>query len=306
MPKISVVLPTYNGEKFLSQSIQSVIDSSFTDWELIIVNDCSSDRSLDIAQEFAKKDQRIKIISNKKNEKLPASLNIGFAVAKGKYYTWTSDDNLFKPNALELMCKYLDDHPDIDLVSMNADIINENGKVLHDFEASYTYQRCVEYLLQGCNIGAAFMYRKNIADKVGKYNTNTFCAEDYDYWCRIALKGNIAYTSNNIYQYRIQNNSLSATQKQQVIKKTKLIKEQYIEKFFRKYNYTNRDRALIWYNSQIKNRPFQYSQYYLAFRFNRFISQFIASMFFWNKDLRKNIRKKLNSNNKYSFSILRK
>ena len=68
-PKISVILPSYNGERYIAQSIQSVIDQTEKDWELIIVNDCSTDSTLEIASEFAKKDKRIKIISNKKNSK---------------------------------------------------------------------------------------------------------------------------------------------------------------------------------------------------------------------------------------------
>ena len=100
-PKISVILPSYNGERYLAQSIQSVIDQTETDWELIIVNDCSTDSTLEIATKFAKIDRRIKVISNEKNSKLPASLNEGFRRAKGKYLTWTSDDNYYKPDALK-------------------------------------------------------------------------------------------------------------------------------------------------------------------------------------------------------------
>ena len=97
----SIVLPTYNGEEFLSNSIESVINQTFQDWELIIVNDCSTDNSLSIAEEYFKKDNRIRIINNAENKKLPESLNIGFREAKGDYFTWTSDDNEYYPNAIE-------------------------------------------------------------------------------------------------------------------------------------------------------------------------------------------------------------
>ena len=92
MPKVSIVLPTYNGSKFLSRSIESVQEQAETDWELIIVNDCSTDNTLDIAQKYAQQDKRISVITNEQNKKLPASLNVGFSRAKGKYLTWTSDD----------------------------------------------------------------------------------------------------------------------------------------------------------------------------------------------------------------------
>ena len=224
-PKISIVLPTYNGERWLKDSIQSVVEQTFTDWELIIVNDCSTDNTLQIAQSFADKDTRITVISNKTNKKLPASLNVGFSQAKGTYFTWTSDDNLYKKDALEKLSTYLDNHPQTSMVSMNEDLINEEGVVIKNYDANFKYKRCAGALMNNCNVGAAFMYRKSIADIVGKYDENTFCAEDYDYWCRIALAGNIDYTSDNIYQYRLNSLSLSATKQQQVIEKTKKIKE---------------------------------------------------------------------------------
>jgi len=197
-PKISIVLPTYNGEKWLELSIQSVINQTIKNWELIIVNDCSTDNTLKIANSFAEKDSRITVITNETNKKLPASLNVGFSHARGEYLTWTSDDNLYKKNALEMLSSYLDNHPETSMVSMNEDIINEDGKTVKILDNSYKYKRCAAALMNNCNVGAAFMYRKSIADIVGQYDENTFCAEDYDYWCRIALAGNIDYTSDNI------------------------------------------------------------------------------------------------------------
>ena len=103
MPKVSIVLPCYNGEKYLRESINSIIKQTYQDWELIIVDDCSVDRSLEIAYEYMKNDSRIKVIHNESNCKLPCSLNIGFANATGELLSWTSDDNIYYPEALEIM-----------------------------------------------------------------------------------------------------------------------------------------------------------------------------------------------------------
>ena len=80
---VSIVLPTYNGQKYIKDAIDSVLAQSYQNWELIIVNDCSQDNTLKIINEYAQKDSRIKIINNDVNKKLPASLNIGFEAAKG-------------------------------------------------------------------------------------------------------------------------------------------------------------------------------------------------------------------------------
>ena len=100
-PKISIVLPCYNGAKMLGNAIESIINQTLQNWELIIVNDCSTDNTLQVAQSFAEKDNRIKVITNEYNSKLPASLNNGFRQAQGEYWTWTSDDNLLLPEMFE-------------------------------------------------------------------------------------------------------------------------------------------------------------------------------------------------------------
>lgn len=303
IPKISIVLPTYNGERWLALSIQSVINQTFKDWELIIVNDCSTDSTLQIAQSFTKKDKRIVVINNEVNKKLPASLNVGFAQAKGTYLTWTSDDNLYKKDALEKLASYLDAHPQTDMVSMNEDIINEDGDIVKIFDNSYKYKRCAAALMNNCNVGAAFMYRKSIADVIGKYDENTFCAEDYDYWCRIALAGNIDYTSDNIYQYRCSSISLSATKKQQVKEKTRYIKEKYAKQFFEKYNYTKNDKKLFLLNFDKKAFRKKHLLYWLFITFYKlFVVKISAIPFFWSSSLRRKIRTFLSIENKYSFS----
>ena len=110
MPKVSIVLPTYNGEKFIKESIESVLNQTFEDWELIIVDDCSTDGTLEIIKEYLKKDYRIHLIHNETNRKLPLSLNIGFRKSMGEYLTWTSDDNIYHADAIEKMFLYLEDH----------------------------------------------------------------------------------------------------------------------------------------------------------------------------------------------------
>jgi len=81
-PKVSIVLPVYNGAKYLRESVDSCLAQTFSNWELIIVNDCSTDESSAIAEEYAAKDERIRVIHNETNLKLPASLNAGFCQAK--------------------------------------------------------------------------------------------------------------------------------------------------------------------------------------------------------------------------------
>lgn len=139
MIRVSVVMPVYNGEKYLKQSIESVIQQSYKDWELIIVNDCSTDRSRDIMQSYVEVDSRIRIVDNSNNLKLPMSLNAGFREARGEYLTWTSDDNLYKVNALEELVGYLENNPEIGLVYSDMDYVDAS---LNFIKEQRLNQRC--------------------------------------------------------------------------------------------------------------------------------------------------------------------
>ena len=177
-PTVTIVLPCYNGAGFLAQSIDSVIAQTFTDWELIIVNDCSKDNSLEIMQRYAEKDSRIRIIDNEHNLKLPGALNRGFQEAKGKYLTWTSHDNRMGPNMLEEFVSYLDNNPDKGLVTAcYAAFSLKTGETLYevhhpDPQLHLPLFNCVCY---------AFMYRREVLETVGDYDTTLFLVEDYDY-----------------------------------------------------------------------------------------------------------------------------
>lgn len=208
---VSIVLPVYNGERFLSQSIDSVLGQTYPDFELIIVNDCSTDSTEEIILRYAAKDARIRYKKNEVNSKLPASLNIGFAQAKGEYYTWTSDDNMYHADAIERMVNYLNEHPETGMVSCGYNAINEDD----------VYQRtCIHHdesdLLLRNDIGACFMYRAEVAKTIGEYRTDLFLIEDYDYWLRISRQYKIDYLQDVLYEYRQHANSLSATRKEKV------------------------------------------------------------------------------------------
>lgn len=276
---VSIVLPVYNGERFLRQSVDSIMGQSFKDWELIIVDDCSTDNSSKIAESFAKKDKRISVVHNKVNRKLPESLNIGFAEAQGKYFTWTSDDNIAKPNWLKTMVDYLDSNPKADMVVGTMDLIDEDGK----FISATLKKNRVFSLAYRNNVGAVFMYRKSIADKVGKYDTGSFGVEDWDYWCRIALNGTIEYIPDNLYLYRIHNNSLSTMYRENILKKMTHIQDKYADELSKRFN-------LNWWGaSKLKylcaNR--KYKPIFVLFDMYKFLLKNTTNLFlFWNRKLR--------------------
>lgn len=200
---ISIILPVYNGEKFLGEAIESCINQTHKNLELIIVNDNSTDNTLNIVEFYSKKDKRIKIINNTENKKLPESLNIGHRFATGNFITWTSDDNLLKPNSIEKMLNALIDN-DVDIVFSNYDIIWESGefKRLH-------VPGPVEHLIYNKQVGASFLYKKRVFKELNGYDVNLFLLEDYDFFLRASFKFKFFHLKENLYQYRLNNYSLT-------------------------------------------------------------------------------------------------
>lgn len=218
---VSIVLPVYNGAANLKESIESVLRQTYTNFELIVVNDCSTDPTELVVTEYQKKDSRVKLFNNEVNLKLPKSLNRGFEEAEGEYLTWTSDDNIFLPNAIERMVQTLEENPNVDMVYTDYQKIDAQGQVIEE--------NCAEELEWICctnPIGACFLYTRAIAQKVGKYNPDMFLAEDYDYWIRIFRNGNIYFLKENLYQYRVHGGSLSSTRKRDIGLQTYKVTEQ--------------------------------------------------------------------------------
>ncbi|MBS3993925.1 MAG: glycosyltransferase [Bacteroidetes bacterium] len=200
---VSIILPVYNGEKYLNQAIESILEQSYTFFELIIVNDCSTDKTLEIIEHYALIDSRIIVVNNDINKKLPASLNIGHNAASGEYMTWTSHDNLLKPNFLEmLLCEIIKDKRDV--VFSNYDVILYNNLVKREHITGP-----IEHLLFGNVIGASFLYRRSVFDNL-KYNETLFLLEDYDFWLRAALRYKFYHVNKNVYKYRLHPDSLTS------------------------------------------------------------------------------------------------
>ncbi|EAK3292276.1 glycosyltransferase family 2 protein, partial [Campylobacter coli] len=113
MPKISIILPTFNVEKYIAKAIESCINQTFKDIEIIVVDDCGSDKSINIAKEYAKKDERIKIIHNEKNLGLLRARYEGVKAANSLYIMFLDPDDYLELEACEEVSKYLDQNNDL-------------------------------------------------------------------------------------------------------------------------------------------------------------------------------------------------
>ena len=200
---ISIILPVYNGEKHLAQSIESCLNQTHKNIELIIVNDCSTDASLQIALGYKEKDNRVKVIDNISNKKLPASLNIGHTNANGELLTWTSHDNFYEPNAIEVLSKKLLESK-ADLVYSDMNLVYENSNKIKKRDLNE-----IESLPFGNCIGASFLYKNKVFLELNGYNENLFLVEDYDFWLRAFIKFKFFHVKEYLYNYTLQSESLT-------------------------------------------------------------------------------------------------
>jgi len=203
-PKITIVMPTYNQAQYLSDALDGIFGQTQSDYELIVVNDGSTDATARILAEYQ---QRYSFtVIHQQNKKLPGALNAGFSQARGKYLTWTSSDNIMLPDMLHVLATTLDQKPHIGLVYADWECISNNGVPLGSVR-TFDYDA---YLLTRINfINACFLYRRECQDQLGLYDPAYIYAEDWEYWFRIAKRFQLMRVPRVLYQYRLHDGSLT-------------------------------------------------------------------------------------------------
>ncbi len=210
MPKVSILMPAYNGERYLRKAVESILGQTFTDFEFIIVDDGSTDKTSLILASFA--DPRILLLRNRANEGIVASLNRGLAVARGEYLARQDADDISLPKRLEKQVEFLDSHRDVGLLGTAYSVINQQGVPIRHI-AVRTETRDIQghLLYENCFCHGAVMCRRSCLEAVGNYRDDLFPAEDYDLWLRISEHFHVANLSDALYQWRQGNASVSAT-----------------------------------------------------------------------------------------------
>lgn len=211
--KVSVIIPCYNLEDYLPDAVNSVKNQSMKDWEMIIVDDCSTDNSLQTAIDLADSDN-IRIVHHEENRYLAATLNTGIERARGKYIIPLDADNMLAPSALERLCAALDNNRDIDIVYGSMEVIEPDGKrfVSKWPPTEFNFWNQMDHKNQ-CT--STSMFRKKIWKRIGGYRLRCRTAEDADFWCRATSYGARAQkvTEDVTLIYRNRHNSMSHTNK---------------------------------------------------------------------------------------------
>lgn len=204
MTTVSIVMPTYNAAPHIGDATQSILSQSYRDFELIIVDDGSTDGTLDIIDSFD--DKRITLI-NRSGSGITGALNRGLREASGKYIARQDGDDISHPDRLEKQVSFLKEHPKVALVGTASKIIDENGRLID--KRHVLRQPTIDDLVQKNRfIHGSVMMRRDAVESVGGYDETFKYTEDYDLWLRIAEKHPVRNIDEFLYNLRLLNTSI--------------------------------------------------------------------------------------------------
>lgn len=210
-PSVSIILPVYNGADWIQRGIQSVLEQTFTDFELIVIDDGSVDRSWDVISTFS--DKRI-IATRQSNHGLAATLNIAAKSARASYIARQDQDDLSFRLRLEKQVEFLNDHPDVGMVGTSAEVWIGDAKTERLLQHS-TEDVSIKFDLLFDNpfVHSSVMIRRNVFEKIGGYceDKSRQPPEDYELWSRVAREFKVANLSELLLAYREVPGSMSRT-----------------------------------------------------------------------------------------------
>lgn len=201
--KISIGIPFYNAEEFLSDAIKSVLMQSFKEWELILLDDGSTDSSLNIAKYYAKIDGRIRVISDGMNKRLPYRLNQLIKLSKYDYIARMDADDLIHPDRLKIQLEFLENNKEYDLVSTSLVSINKKNQVKGIRALDFIYTDFSQVKRHYPIVHASILVRKKWYER-NQYNINLPRSQDFELWCRAIVNNDLrmAVLPDPLYYYR--------------------------------------------------------------------------------------------------------
>ncbi|OQB29167.1 MAG: putative glycosyltransferase EpsE [Bacteroidetes bacterium ADurb.Bin174] len=199
-PRVSILMPVYNNGDYVAEAIESMLCQTFTDFELIVLDDCSTDHSREVIESFT--DKRIIYNRNEKNIGLANNLNIGLDLSRGEFIARMDGDDISLPERLQIQVDFLDNNPDIDLCSCGLEKFGKETDIwIRDRDPE---QIKITMMFFPPVLHATSVWRREKFERYGlRYNQDAFPAEDYDLWSRAIFYCKLANIPQVLYKYRI-------------------------------------------------------------------------------------------------------
>jgi glycosyltransferase involved in cell wall biosynthesis len=208
-PPISILMPVYNSQKYLKESIDSMLNQSYTNFEFIIVNDGSTDNSVNIIEKYQKQDSRIVLINRKENLGIVHSLNEGLDIAKGKYIVRMDADDISAPNRIELQYKFMEDNPQVVVCGCYVKRFGEDDKLCSFYPIEH--KECIEYMKTNPPIPhpGAIVRTETVSSNNLRYSEEYPYCEDYKFWFELSKYGELANLNKTLLKYRVNKQQVS-------------------------------------------------------------------------------------------------
>lgn len=245
---VSIGIPFYNAEKYLAFAIQSVVDQSYENWELILVDDGSTDNSLKIAQDFAHRDARIRVICDGENRQLPYRLNQLIKESKGKFIARMDADDIMHPKRLENQLAILKSHADIDVLGTNAYVIDENNLVFGRRYKQTEGLKKVESFIHPSIMGKKSWFLDNLYDK------KAIRIEDAELWYRTKQHSNFMITCEPLLFYREFGQDYYKKYFLANISKKYILQKYNYSSFWKKFFKLNKVKGNLYYLANLLNQ----------------------------------------------------
>lgn len=210
-PRVTILMPVYNGQRYVDEAIASVVGQDFADFEFVIVDDGSTDETPAILAKWVARDSRIVVSRSPRNEGIPAALNRGLAIARGEYIGRQDADDLCLPGRMARQVAVLDRQPGVELVSAGYELIESDGRRRHVMKR-YEAPEVVEYLLHFSNfIGGhgQVMFRRATVAELGNYSVEYPSSQDYELWSKLIRRGRCVVLPMIGMQHRLHEQRMS-------------------------------------------------------------------------------------------------
>lgn len=230
-PAISLIMSVYNGEDYLREAVESVLNQTFADWELIVINDCSTDSTADILADFAARDSRVKVYPNEVNLRLPSSLNRALTIVQGKYVARMDADDICLPDRLEKQFAFMEANPDIALSSCRF-MTWKKGVISSGGCGGRNDADAIKALLLVTNpiLHPGIIAKAEVIKALG-YDKTFTCTEDMELWTRFILAGHkVAIQSEYLMIYRLHEKQITETTLEKQKREVVAIQKNYMAK----------------------------------------------------------------------------
>lgn len=265
-PKISVLMPNYNCEKYIWEAIESILKQTFTDFEFIIIDDYSTDNSWEIIQNFAKKDERIIAIKNNKNLKICKTLNKWLKIAKWEYIARMDSDDISFIDRFQKQIKFLEKNLKVGIIGGSIEIIDEKNKKIGERHYNITDENIRKKIFRYspfCH--PTIMIRRDILEKSWNYDEEQVFAEDYDLYFRIGKYSQFANLTDFLLKYRMSSTNSTSKKLWEMEQKTLKIRKKALKEY--------------WYTMTIFDKIYYYCQYLSMFIIPKKLKIFLFNLF---------------------------